>query len=241
MEISIKHRRGDVRADGMVFVGYGYGYIDGERWATPEGLNALRDARKKYAQDYRKTQKSVEYRRAYLRIPEVAERYLKAKRRGGKPGQPKIRDAEYFRTYNREWKKRRKASHPEYKLSHIIRGRINSCLKYKKSKGLSTASILGCSMVELKLHLEKQFLPGMTWDNHGQIGWHVDHIIPLSTATTEADVIRLNHYSNLQPLWYYDNVRKNPKRVKQFFCHSAYLGIAAFEVENKKVINGKVY
>ena len=73
----------------------------------------------------------------------------------------------------------------------------------KKSK---TYQILGCSYQEFKNHLESQFQPWMNWDNYGKyngelkFGWDLDHIIPLSTAVTEEDVIRLNHYTNFQPL-----------------------------------------
>lgn len=73
----------------------------------------------------------------------------------------------------------------------------------KKSK---TIQILGCSYVEFKEHLENQFKPWMNWENHGKYngtlnyGWDIDHIIPVSSAKTEAEVIQLNHFSNFQPL-----------------------------------------
>ena len=74
------------------------------------------------------------------------------------------------------------------------------------TKNSKTYEILGCTFEEFKQHLESKFELWMNWDNHGlyngieNYGWDVDHIIPISTATTEEDVIRLNHYSNLQPL-----------------------------------------
>jgi len=58
-------------------------------------------------------------------------------------------------------------------------------------------------------HFESLFTNGMCWNNMGQ--WHIDHIIPLSTAITEEDVIRLCHYTNLQPLWAEDNLKKSNK------------------------------
>lgn len=78
----------------------------------------------------------------------------------------------------------------------------------KKSK---THEILGCSFEEFKAYLESKFEPWMTWENKGlyngnlNYGWDIDHIVPLSSATTEDDVIRLNHYTNLQPLCSYYN------------------------------------
>lgn len=69
--------------------------------------------------------------------------------------------------------------------------------------------MVGCSFKELMVHIEKQFTEGMTWGNHGK--WHVDHIIPLSSAHTEKEIYKLCHYTNLQPLWAFDNLSKNDK------------------------------
>jgi len=76
----------------------------------------------------------------------------------------------------------------------------------KKSK---THEYLGCSFEEFKLYLEKQFTKGMTWENAGQ--WHLDHIYPVSLATDEEELIKLNHYTNFQPLWAIDNIIKGNK------------------------------
>jgi hypothetical protein len=76
---------------------------------------------------------------------------------------------------------------------------------------MKTYEILGCTYEEFKNHIELKFEPWMDWDNHGLyngekcFGWDLDHIIPLSSAKTEEDVISLNHYSNLQPLCSYVN------------------------------------
>jgi hypothetical protein len=83
---------------------------------------------------------------------------------------------------------------------------LNRSTIKKKSK---TFDILGCSPYFLKEHLEKQFMNGMTWDNRNE--WHIDHIIPLSYAKTEEEVYGLCHYSNLQPLWAQDNLKKSNK------------------------------
>ena len=70
---------------------------------------------------------------------------------------------------------------------------------------------------EYAKHLSKQFYnhpktgEKMTFDNHGLHGWHLDHIIPLSTAKTEEDIIKLCHYTNLQPLWAEENLSKGNK------------------------------
>lgn len=90
----------------------------------------------------------------------------------------------------------------------IVRRGIKRCGYTKKSK---TYEILGCTYDEFKLHLESKFEYWMNWDNHGKYngeknyGWDLDHIIPLSSVKTEEDIIRLNHYTNIQPLCSYVN------------------------------------
>jgi hypothetical protein len=96
-----------------------------------------------------------------------------------------------------------------FKISSLYRSKLNKILS--KSKDKSTFEIIGCSPIFLKEHLEKQFKEGMSWDNHGLFGWHIDHIIPLSSAKTEEELYKLCHYTNLQPLWAKDNLKKSNK------------------------------
>lgn len=101
-----------------------------------------------------------------------------------------------------------------FNLRHKIRIRIHQLLKknnYLKDK--SSIDYLGCSIIELKQHLENQFTLGMSWKNYGW-GWHIDHIIPLSSAKNKSDLYNLFHYKNLQPLWAKDNLIKSNKLVK---------------------------
>ena len=64
-------------------------------------------------------------------------------------------------------------------------------------------------MEELKIHLEKQFKPGMSWDNRKE--WHIDHIVPLASAKDEETMNKLCHYTNLQPLWAEENLSKGAR------------------------------
>lgn len=106
--------------------------------------------------------------------------------------------------------KNRKLTNPLFKLSCNIRSLIgNSMRKNGYSKKSKTYEILGCSFEDFKIHLEQQFTEGMTWDNYGK--WHLDHIYPISRATDEEHLIKLNHYTNFQPLWAEDNLRKSNK------------------------------
>ena len=74
-----------------------------------------------------------------------------------------------------------------------------------------TFIMVGCTPKFLKEYLEKQFKPGMTWQNYGIRGWHIDHIIPLDSAKTPEDVEKLMYYTNLQPLWAIENIKKGNK------------------------------
>lgn len=95
-------------------------------------------------------------------------------------------------------------SDPVYKLKGNVRKLIGNSLTNKGyRKNTKTNLILGCSYDEFISHLESQFVENMTLNNYGL--WVIDHIIPLSTAKTEEEVIKLNHYSNLQPLWETEN------------------------------------
>lgn len=89
----------------------------------------------------------------------------------------------------------------------IIRISVRSLVKrFLKSKKSTTNEIIGCSFEYLKYHIESKFENWMSWDNYGlyngefNYGWDIDHIIPLSSAKTEEEVVQLNHYTNLQPL-----------------------------------------
>jgi hypothetical protein len=79
--------------------------------------------------------------------------------------------------------------------------------KFTKSK--RTELILGCTIEDFIKHLQSLFTENMTLKNHGK--WEMDHIIPISSAKTEEDIIRLNHYTNFQPLWKEDNRKKGNK------------------------------
>jgi len=104
-------------------------------------------------------------------------------------------------------KKEKYSSDTNYKIKSQIRALIYKIFKRNGvSKNSKTVEILGCSFEEFKLYLESKFESWMTWENKGlyngdfNYGWDIDHIIPISSAETEEDIIRLNHYTNLQPL-----------------------------------------
>mgnify|MGYP006908351622 CR=1 len=137
--------------------------------------------------------------------------------------------------YNREWNEKHKRKRNKYvrkykqkkhddiwkstrphlnefetALSRRVRRRINNAFK-RRGFVVSgrTTEIIGCGIKELKAHLESQFADGMSWDNKDQ--WHIDHIIPLDFARDEKHLRWLCHYTNLQPLWADDNMKKSNK------------------------------
>jgi hypothetical protein len=109
----------------------------------------------------------------------------------------------------------RKINDPLFKLRENIRKSIAGSIKRSGFKKITiTEQILGCSYDDFKIHLESQFEDWMTWDNYGNwngipteinTAWDIDHKIPTSSATTESELIALNHYTNLQPLCSYNN------------------------------------
>lgn len=97
-----------------------------------------------------------------------------------------------------------------YRLKCNIHSLI--CTSFKRngfSKKGNTEKILGCTYEEFIKHIEKQFLKGMTWENKSL--WHIDHVVPISSANTESEVIELNHFTNLRPLWAEENRHKSAK------------------------------
>jgi hypothetical protein len=111
-----------------------------------------------------------------------------------------------------KWKRANK-NNPKYKLPVLLRKRLNDYIKHYKTKNGSAVKDLGCSVEEFKSYLESKFQPGMTWDNHGIYGWHIDHIKPLSSfdLSDRKQMLEACHYTNLQPLWAQDNLSKGDK------------------------------
>lgn len=160
--------------------------------------------------DYGKKYKSNNY----IKIREKSQQYY---------SNNKERIIEYSKNYrlnnllelNFKRNKRRKNKYINdilYYLQENIRASINTSFSKKNySKSSRTFEILGCSFEEFKIHLESKFEFWMNWENKGlyngelNYGWDIDHIIPLSSATTEEELTKLNHYTNLQPLCSYIN------------------------------------
>lgn len=106
----------------------------------------------------------------------------------------------------------RKKNDIVFKISSYLRSSLSqSVSKNKLVKVYKTLDILGCPIEEFKKFIECKFKEGMNWDNYGI--WHLDHIIPISYAVNENDLYRLSHFSNFQPMWGIDNLKKGNRYV----------------------------
>ncbi len=114
--------------------------------------------------------------------------------------------------YNLERHHKRMATDPLYVLKKRYRNRTRKLFRYiNRTKEQSSIPYLGCDFSFFKEYFESKFTEGMSWEKvlTGEI--HIDHIVPISTAKDEEDIKRLSHYSNLQPLWAIDNLKKANK------------------------------
>jgi len=119
-----------------------------------------------------------------------------------------------FKISNKRYERNKKLTDLTYKLKANLRGRFYHAIK-DNAKGGSAVRALGCSVSELKVYLESQFQPGMSWDNWSRNGWHIDHVIPLNNfnLSDSEQVKQACHYTNLQPLWAKDNLRKGTQHA----------------------------
>jgi hypothetical protein len=233
-EAQPRYRRGFVRDDGMVFWRYQKSGKDGEYWVSTEKFqifqkqqsgislkryhaNSERNreiGRKNYLanQEYNR-KRSLEYyeknkedRREYNKQWQVANRAILSEKQKAR----KTKNPEKYRKKNREYVKKRRAIDPLFKTAMDLRCRIRLALSQFKGS-IKTETLLGDSVPKVSKYLECRFLPGMSWANQTKAGWHIDHIIPLSCAKSEAHLKALCHHTNLQPLWGADNIRKHAK------------------------------
>lgn len=174
-----------------------------------ENKEQIKERQKKYKQENK--EKIKEYNKEYnKKYYQENKEYHKEWYKTNNKRIKEIKKEWFQNNKERINKKRKKRRNVDvlYKLSEIVRSRTASAFKSKNfSKTSKTQKILGCSWETLSKHIERQFKKGMTWENQGE--WHIDHIIPLASAKTEEELIKLAHYTNLQPLWAEENFSKN--------------------------------
>ena len=113
--------------------------------------------------------------------------------------------------------KKQKRKEDKNKILDLLRSRLKNVLKcVGVSKTIKTLDLLGCTIDEFKTYMESKFTDGMTWKNRGFYGWHIDHIKPCSAFDlTDSEQQKICfHYTNLQPLWCLDNLRKGDRYME---------------------------
>ena len=167
--------------------------------------NENRRRRKKYAESEQYREKIIDkVRKSRERLSQDVE-WKKHRRQLNKNW--RVSDA--GKEWHNEYQKQRYKVDYDFKMRCNLRARIRVALKEQGARRRKSSEvIIGCSISELRHHLEQQFTEGMSWDNHGD--WHIDHIKPCAAfdLTNEDEQRECFHYSNLQPLWAKDNLRK---------------------------------
>jgi hypothetical protein len=204
-----KHKWGDIReSDERVFWGYHKNRVNPknptqiyEEWISRESFEERRKKLKRYTKEYGKR-------------PEIIK-------------QKKIKNKNYYskeenRQKRRDWwakySKERKARDHQYATGLRVRTRICMALKNKRvKKSLRTVELIGCSYEFLRNHIESQFRDGMCWNK--KHSFHIDHIRPLSSfdLTDQEQLKAACHWSNLQPLYPEENIKKGSKVIEESF------------------------
>jgi hypothetical protein len=178
---------------------------------------------KEKAREYRLRNKEIlkqRQREHYLRNTEKIKSRQKEYRERNKEDVAR-RKKEYVQNnkekhieYRRKLYAYKMKNNKDFRLKKALRQRVYFAVKSLKTiKSKKTMELLGCSIDELKIHLESKFKEGMNWENYGLKGWHIDHIVPCASfdLTKEEEQRKCFHYTNLQPLWWMDNIKKSDK------------------------------
>ena len=221
-------KRGTVREDGKIFFRYTSKGVP--NWLTLESFNEtikFQTEKNKTNKEENKLKRKIYREKNREKLLRYSKLYSKKNRKKKNENLKKWRAANKGRvleagriSYHKNRKKRcdqswayqkkRKENDLFFKTKINIRILITNSFKKKSYKKTSKVSnILGCSFEELKVHIECQFHAGMSWENRNL--WHIDHIMPVSMAKTYDEVVRLNHYRNLRPLWAHENLAKSDK------------------------------
>jgi hypothetical protein len=171
-----------------------------DRAKRSDKIKAMAQANKEEIAAYQKAyrQKNSEKLKAFYR-----QRYLKRKL-----------DPDHRRKVN-EYAKAARDANPALRAKDALSARLSAAFSQsgQSKKCRRTLDFIGCSLEELRVHLESQFKKGMTWENRGRLGWHIDHIIPCSSFdhSDEKQVLQCWHFTNLRPMWWRENLSKGKR------------------------------
>ena len=186
---------------------------------TPEQLEARKIYMKKWKA--KNLEKLAEWHREYRRLNPEKNKVNTKKYRESNPEKAKASAKKYkdknsekikearikYKDRKNELQRENRKNNPLFKLKCIIRsGMIKGFKRINTKRVGKIEGIIGCTFNELRMYIESKFESWMTWDNHGKYngdfnyGWDIDHIIPMVSAKTEEEIIKLSHFTNLQPL-----------------------------------------
>lgn len=203
MTSEVRHKRGDVREDGMVFWEHSKTCKNGERWVTSLQFVDLCERSARRIVEFRARKRASllpkEPKQKQSREVTLAKARERTKRwNAANPG----RHSAYL--------KDRSKRDPLFALKSSIRSRVSQWFKKSKfKKPCKTAEMLGASWEVVQSRIESLFFFGMCWANRSF--WHLDHIVPLDFAETAEEAVTLGHFTNLRPMWGPDNCSKNAK------------------------------
>ncbi len=179
---------------------------------------------KKYYEENKERLKEFTFNNKEKKSKYNKEHYLKNKdKKRNQYLKNKANKSEYGKKYYKEnkdkiieygikWQNKKIKEDYLFRFSRRLRSLVRTSFKRgvnQYSKKAKTENILGCTIKEFIDYISLKFTEGMTLENYGK--WHLDHIIPISSAKTEEEIIKLNHHTNFQPLWAEDNLRKGTK------------------------------
>jgi hypothetical protein len=154
-----------------------------------------RDARKRNPDKFRRNNLAWYYRNRESSLVKMREWYQENK------------------VQRRNYRQQLMVANPSFKVGHRLQIKLHEALTTYTGKRRAPVfeSLVGCTVKEFRQHLERQFKPGMSWNNYGLGGWEIDHKQPCcSFDLTDPDQVKLCfHYTNLQPLWRAENASKN--------------------------------
>ena len=196
-----------------------------QKWSKEYHSRPAIKARNK---EYNRSDERKEYSREYRNRPEIKKKSNKKKRDLYKSSSEyRLKKKKYGENYRTRpevierisfLKKKRTSTDPQYRLNNSMSCAMRRCLGGQKNS--STFDILDFTIEELKIHIENQFQPGMTWDNYGKSGWEIDHKIPVAAhnfeKTEDNDFKKCWALTNLQPMWGKENAAKCANLEKPF-------------------------
>lgn len=197
----------------------GFGQIERSEQLLSNGEKKAKSAQKIYEKEWMREVRSVKKDRTWANHP-VVQNWNSMKKYYADPEAHNKRCREYVKNnrdkvnaYMRKYTPKYFKENPSAKIAQNLRVRLINALKAQLAGKQVSATDCGCSMDFLVKYLEQRFEPGMTWDNYGLYGWHIDHIKPCASfdLTKKSEQKKCCHYTNLQPMWAEDNIRKSDK------------------------------